>query len=91
MDEATNREFLHAQLMIGRWYIDRALDSRADERRRYLSFARETCGIIERLLLTLALDAEARRSTARELVLLCARLENIAAEAFEPERSRGPR
>lgn len=88
VDKATNREFLHSQLMIGRWYIDRALDSRADMRRRYLSLARETCGIIERLLPTLALDAEARRATARELALLRARLESVAAEVSDAERSR---
>jgi hypothetical protein len=87
VDQAKNREFLLAQLTIGRWYVDRALDSRADRRRRYLSFARETCELIEHLLPTLTLDAQGRRVTHRDLAMLRARLDQVA-ETPEPERVR---
>jgi hypothetical protein len=85
--KAKNREFLLAQLTIGRWYVDRALDSRADVRRRYLSFARETCDLIEHLLPTLSMDVPAQRETRRELALLRASLDEVA-ETGKPERAR---
>jgi hypothetical protein len=77
VDKAKNREFLLAQLTIGRWYVDRALDSRVDIRRRYLSFARETCELIEQLLPTLTLDVQGCRATRRDLAMLRARLDQI--------------
>ncbi|HET9109043.1 MAG TPA: hypothetical protein VFN79_17840 [Steroidobacteraceae bacterium] len=77
MDKTANREFLQAQLTIGRWYIDRASDSRGDVRRRYLSLARETCELIERLSPTLNLDVEARHEAARTLIVLRGHLDAV--------------
>lgn len=90
MDMAKHCEFLQAQLTIGRWYLERAWDSRVDVRRRYLSFARETCDIIERLVPTLNLEPGDRKEIGRELALLRARLEQIAGEC-ESERVRRSR
>ena len=54
-------EFLQAQLTIGRGYLERVWDSRVYVRRRYLSFARETCDIVERLVPILNLELRGAR------------------------------
>jgi hypothetical protein len=92
VDRAKSREFLHSQLTIARWYIDRALDSRGEVRRRYRSLARETCEIIERLSPALNLDVVTRHEATRQLILLRTTVRRLgeASDPATPARGSSP-
>jgi hypothetical protein len=82
MDHMRDRGFLHAQLTIAHWYIDRAEVSAADARHRYLAYAREAYDIIMHLLRALNLEIEQRELVRIEIEALRSRIEGSSESSL---------
>jgi hypothetical protein len=83
MDDASNADFIRAQLTIARWHLDRAAGADPETVRRNVHDARHAyCSVME-LLTKVALSGRRRVLVQRELAALRERL-LAAGEDIQP-------